>query len=302
VGVCGYSGGHRDDVFARDIPLKETRLAPGDNYTLDARTIKIPFAKIPPVMNCLCSILSGSAGDAVAEALGSISIPPAKGTRPTHEATVASRQTPRGDYEYWKTTSPADWSDDELLGFLTNSPWAHTVLLRIPSDVIGPNGRPWSVFEQKQVVRWESATLVRDALSRTESKEYNDALADLSKDHYVIALLNVREHRRDVGEYERSRQWSPEQMEGRLKEIQSSQLSPLGLLKRGDESTASARIESGEISEGRVYLYLFPRALALENGNEDLDFEAVIPAGMGRARVGVKFSLKNLAEGLEQGL
>jgi hypothetical protein len=47
-------------------------------------------------MTCVCSILSGSGGDAVAEALGSISIPPPKGTRPTHEATLASQQTARG--------------------------------------------------------------------------------------------------------------------------------------------------------------------------------------------------------------
>ncbi len=72
VGVCGYADGHRVDTYAPDISLKETSLATGGSYSLVARTISIPFAKTPPAMNCLCSVLSGSAGDSVAEALGSV--------------------------------------------------------------------------------------------------------------------------------------------------------------------------------------------------------------------------------------
>ena len=43
----------------------------------------------------------------------------------------------------------------------------------------------------------------------------------------------------------------------------------------------------------------FSRALALETGNGDLEFTAVFPAGMGRARIGAKFSLKDMAAGFE---
>jgi hypothetical protein len=56
---------------------------------------------------------------------------------------------------------------------------------------------------------------------------------------------------------------------------------------------------SGEISQGRVGLFLSSRALALETGNGDLEFGAAFPAGMGRASMRVKFSLKGLAAGFE---
>ena len=59
---------------------------------------------------------------------------------------------------------------------------------------------------------------------------------------------------------------------------------------------------SGEISQGRVDLFLFPRAFALEPGNGDLEFTTAFPAGMGRASIGVKFSLKDMAAGLEGNL
>jgi hypothetical protein len=40
-------------------------------------------------------------------------------------------------------------------------------------------------------IRLESAEIVRDVLTRIESKEYNDALARFSKDYYVIAVVRT---------------------------------------------------------------------------------------------------------------
>ena len=120
VGVCGYADGQRVDVFSKDIPLKETRLANGDSYSLGMRTIRIPFTKTPPAMNCLCSILSGSAGDSVAEALGSVDFSPRPATRPPQQAAhslpkraLASVHTEPKTDEFWKRRKPAEWSDGE---------------------------------------------------------------------------------------------------------------------------------------------------------------------------------------------
>jgi thiol-disulfide isomerase/thioredoxin len=88
LGICGYADGHYVDVFSKDISLKETHLANGDRYSLGARTIRIPFTKTPPAMNSLCSILSGSAGDSVAEALGSVDFPPSRGTLPSRRPPI----------------------------------------------------------------------------------------------------------------------------------------------------------------------------------------------------------------------
>ena len=211
VGVCGYADGHKVDVFARDIPLKETRLAAGDSYTLHAKTIRIPFAKAPPAMNCLCSVLSGSGGDAIAEALGSVSIPADLTTPPFHQTTLASKQTTQKDDEFWKSTNPADWSDKETQDFLTKSPWVHYYgHVLAPSDVVGPRGQHALVPAPDIAIRWESATMVRGALARVESKEYKDALARFSKDYYVIAVIHMT---MGVGQEGLSSQWSREQEE-----------------------------------------------------------------------------------------
>jgi len=313
VGVCGYSDGHRDDVFARDISLKETRLTAGSSYTLEARTIRIPFAKTPPVMNCLCSILSGSGGDAVAEALGSILIPP-------REATRASHQTARR--EYWRSTNPAQWSDGETQEFLTKSPWVQYLRdFKVPSDVVLRPGRAALVPAGDVAIRWESAPLVRDALARIESKEYNDALASFAKDYYVIAVIHMR---MGTGHHGLSSHWSREQEEEvrNARAAQAGQprlMGPSGpeearnwearqvfssswLLRPSYESVSPARVESGENAEGRVDLLMFPRALALEHLDWDIDVKAAFRAGLGLSTVTVGFSLKNLGEGFEQGL
>ena len=136
VGICGYADSHYVNVFSKDISLRETHLANGDSYSLRATTIRIPFTKTPPAMNSLCSILSGSAGDSGAEALGSVDFTPQRAVHLAHQTVLDSPNTERKSDEFWKRTKPTNWSDGELQGFLTNSPWAYTVPIRIQSDVI----------------------------------------------------------------------------------------------------------------------------------------------------------------------
>jgi len=152
----------------------------------------------------------------------------------------------------------------------------------------------------KCAVRWESAPLLRHALMRIESKEYNDALARLSRDCYVIAVVSVGSGSANASGL--SNQWSPEQLETRSQEKQAGLFSRTGLLKRDDATFPPTRMLSGVISQGPVDLFLFSRALALETGSRELTFDAAFPAGMGRASISVKFSLKDLAAGFQGGL
>ena len=163
VGICGSSeDGYADGVFSPEIMLNETHLAAGAGYRLPARVIRIPLSKAPPKQNWLCSVLSESGGTDVAEVPG----------RPIVISSAAQHQRAANA---WKNRSPDNWSSEEIQGFLRDSPWAHTVLIQVPSDAIVNGHRPESVV--RRVVRWESAPLLRHALIRIESKEYNDALA-----------------------------------------------------------------------------------------------------------------------------
>jgi hypothetical protein len=177
------------------------------------------------------------------------------------------------------------------------------------------------------VVRWESAALVRDALTRIESKEYNDALARFSKDYYVIAVVRIWWGGSETAKTSLSGHWSAEQ-EQDLRNARAGQ-SPHGLagppgppipvligneqaarafsasrlLRPGYQAISPARVESGEKARGTVDLIMFPRSLAPENGTGDVDFITAVTLGMSaptpfRAR----FSLKALAEGSERGL
>ena len=304
--------------------------------------------------------------------------------------------------DFWNRTSPADWSQREIQDFLTKSPWVHYFRdIRVPSDAVGRGGRRALVSSPDVVIRWESAALVRAALARIESKEYNDALAGFSKDYYVIAVIHVM---KGTGQSGLSSHWSREQEEelrnnraaqagqhgllrqsgppgpsgeapanvltnsdvvkmakaklgdgiiismiktsacnfdtsvdalAKLKEagvsgpvIQAMHAEPQHgaptppppvpeqtrnwgarrvfsqswLLRPGYEAISPARVESGENAEGRVDLVMFLRAVALENGDGDIDVKTAFWVGMGESRVTVRFSLKKLAEGSGRGL
>jgi hypothetical protein len=201
-GICGSSDdGYADNVFSAEIMLNEIRLAAGESYGLPARVIRIPLPKAPPEHNWLCSILSESGGSDVAEVPG----------RPIVIPSVA---THLGTTDVWKRKKPADWSNQETQEFLTKSPWVHYFGgLQVRSD-FSMGGQFPLVPVGSLAIRWESAPLVRDALMRIESKEYNDALARLSKDYYVIAVLRMPPRSAiHTGQTRLSGHWSPEQEE-----------------------------------------------------------------------------------------
>lgn len=202
IGICASSvDGYVDNVFSPEIMLNETRLAAGESYSLPARVIRIPLPKTPPEHNWLCSILSESGGSDVAEVPG----------RPIVVPSVA---TDRGTMDVWKHKKPADWSAGETQEFLTKSPWVHYFGgLQVRSDA-SVGGQFPLVPVGSLAIRWESAALVRDALMRIESKEYNDALARLSKDYYVIAVVRMPPGSgHQTGQTGLSGHWSTEQEE-----------------------------------------------------------------------------------------
>jgi hypothetical protein len=276
LGVCGFS----KSFFSRDLGLGDVSLKAGDSYSLPLRTITIQLPADLPDPNWLCSTLTESSGNDVATGI----------RRPNFIPTTS---------DAWRHKKTADWSDSETRDFLTESPWAHTALIQIPSDSV-VNGHHGSGGVVKRAVRWESAPLLRHALGRIESKAYTDALASLSRDYYVIAVVSEESPSANDGDV--SSQWGPEQLEKRRQEKQTGPFKRTGLLKHADQTISPASIVSGKISQGWVDLFLFSRTLAFETRTGNLEFNAAFPAGMGRASFRVNFSLKDLTEGSERGL
>jgi hypothetical protein len=322
VGVCGYADGQRVDFFSKDIPLKETRLANGGSYKLGARTVRIPFTKTPPAMNCLCSILSGSAGNSVAEALGSVDFPSQRAASPSHEPALVFHHTAPKVDEFWKRRKPAEWSDMDRNIFLTKSPWVHYYgHVLAPSCVVGPGGRHALVPAPDMSIRWESAAMVREALARVESNEYKDALAAFSKDYFLISVIHFTKGRDQIGF---TSHWSREQEEEFRNASQAQARQPGSktragrewsanwharrvfttswLLRTGGQPISPARVESGTNAEGTVDLLMFPRDLEMEKEKGDVDFKTNFQVGMGFSTISAKFELKDLTDGIERDL
>jgi hypothetical protein len=149
------------------------------------------------------------------------------------------------------------------------------------------------------VVRWESAPLVREANARAESKEFNEAVAGFSKDYYVISVTTVGPERQGGWQGRSGREADdPQEAEQRRAQMVSRLAASTFLRRGGGESRSPERVETLKDSNGRVLLFLFPRALALENGDKDLNFETT----MGPMIIKTKFNLKDMAQGSIQGL
>jgi hypothetical protein len=150
------------------------------------------------------------------------------------------------------------------------------------------------------VVRWESAPLVREANARAETKEFNDAVAGFAKDYYVISVTTMAPERQ--GGWQGGGDWSaqqdPQQAEERRKQMQARVLESTKLRGGAGEPRAPERVESLKGGGGRVMLFLFPRALALENGEKELSFETAL----GPMVIKTKFNLKEMSQGSIQGL
>ena len=279
IGICGLSEeGYAYNAYSPEIALGDIRLAPGEGYKLPRHVARIQLRKAPPQQNWLCGTLSESNGnDAVEDLEHHAVVPPASGV---HRAT-----------DFWKNKDPDKWSSEERQSFLKESPWAHSVLIQVPSDVMR-YGHPISVGTITVVIRWESAKLLRHALKDVESKEYNDTLANLSKDYYVISVVKVEPRTGESNET--AGEWSPELLEN-LRQVEQSRWNAQTVtLRRANESILQTGMMSGDISQGRIDLFLFPRALALEAGDGILEFDVSFPAGMGRVSFPVKFNLRAL--------
>lgn len=151
------------------------------------------------------------------------------------------------------------------------------------------------------VVRWESAPLVREANARTETKEFNDAVAGFAKDYYVISVITVAPERQggwQGGGGDWGAQQDPKTAEERRKQMQARVAEATSLRIAAGDSRAPERVESLKGAGGRVMLFLFPRALALEKGEKDLSFETAL----GPMVIKAKFNLKEMAQGSIQGL
>ena len=135
--------------------------------------------------------------------------------------------------DFWNDKKPAEWSDGQTQEFLRKSPWVRYFGgLEVRSDAcsVGPQPGPprathggaviphssgcFDSFPMGSlVIRWESAALVQEVLTRIESKEYNDALARFSRDYYVIAVVRLFPDGNLTAQTRLSGHWSPEQEE-----------------------------------------------------------------------------------------
>lgn len=124
--------------------------------------------------------------------------------------------------DFWQRKPPSEWTQEEALAVLSNSPWAQEIrLLQFSGRLLGvmPDGgkvvyqeapdvppRQYSVrplgLEPERVeaiygVRWSSAQMVQQALERLEElapvlKEMQAPPPELSDDHYVLTARVVK--------------------------------------------------------------------------------------------------------------
>ena len=172
----------------------------------------------------------------------------------------------------------------------------------------GAGGADSSDNTPAAVVRWESAPLVRAAEARSESKEFNDAVAGFAKDYYVVSVSSMGAERRGGwgvgGGGEGEGGWgapnadqTPEQVETRRKAMDARLIAVTSLTRAG-QPIAPERVESVKGSGGRVRLFLFPRTLALDKSTEELAFQTAL----GPMAVKTKFNLKDMSQSSAPGL
>ncbi|MGC9999486.1 MAG: hypothetical protein ABSE21_05265, partial [Bryobacteraceae bacterium] len=174
----------------------------------------------------------------------------------------------------------------------------------------GSGGAETSDNQPAAVVRWESAPLVRDAETRSESKEFNDAVAGFAKDYYVVSVSSMGAERRggwgggqggpgggEGGWGGQNADQTPEQVETRRKAMDARLIAVTSLTRAG-QPIAPERVESLKGFEGRVRLFLFPRSLALDKSTEELAFQTAL----GPMAIKTKFNLKDMSQSSEPGL
>jgi hypothetical protein len=160
------------------------------------------------------------------------------------------------------------------------------------------------------IVRWDSAPIVQAALKDIESKAYLEAVAQDARQYYVVSVTIPR----PGGVLHGSscsggppQPWSgleeetvpgpgpaPDALQARqrMKEFQADMLEHT-TLHRGNQRLRPERMRVVESNTGFTMIYLFPRALRLEETAGDLLFDTRI----GPLEARTKFHIKDMAGG-----
>ena len=209
---------------------------------------------------------------------------------------------------FWDSKKPAEWSESERRQILTDSPWAKLAQVRYSPEstqrlrsvsgnpaagsIAGPttgNGRPpgiggstgeyssgVEIGNDKKIktkstgggvaglstppvlVRWESATPIRSMESGTDSSL---SIGDWSDSFYVIALYGLPLATADS---EAARKYAVERLivESKLK-------------VKGKGTFTPDRVETIGSDEGAVFLLLFARKHAFENGGKEAELQTL---------------------------
>ncbi len=236
--------------------------------------------------------------------------------------------------DVWKDKKPADWSQKEMEKFLTRSPWARTVqpATTPPSMDQGPTsantggwgggpggggggGGGWhgntSGMDNTQIttfqIRWVSAPIMRAALKLAESEPVNAAIARYASDYYIISVTMQTKGGGGGGAWGGGGRWgAPRSVQGSATQAQQEEsrkrfeamLTQGAVLRFGHHAVHPAQAQMVPGKDGMTTLYLFPRALQLEDASKDFVFEFA----QGPAVTQANFSLKGFEQAPEKGL
>lgn len=234
--------------------------------------------------------------------------------------------------DVWKDKKPADWSQKEMEKFLTRSPWARTVQpATAPQSTDngptsantggwsgapggggggggwhgsgGDRAMPITTFQ----VRWVSAPIMRAALKIYESEALNAAIARYSNDYYIVSVTMQTKGGGGRGAWGGGGRWgapggsqggaTPAQQEESRKRFEAMLIQG-ALLRFGHHSVHPVQAQMVPGKDGMTTLYLFPRALQLEDASKDFVFEFA----QGPAVTQADFSLKGFEQAPEKGL
>jgi hypothetical protein len=220
----------------------------------------------------------------------------------------------------WASKDPANWTDKEVRQVLNKSPWAKEASTAFNPERMGrmggpegggpgmggpgmggPGGGPGrsegdqEMSPPKATIRWVSATPLQEAIAKGGSGFDPKAVADWSKEYYVIAVSGLGMgprggRRRGVENFGDRPPRDPERMKQMRERMQERMKQATALHLTGQDAIAPARIEMVEGDQGRITVFLFPRTRAISADDKEVSFETA----MGPLEVKTKFVLKDM--------
>ena len=235
----------------------------------------------------------------------------------------------------WTGKDPATWTDKEVRQVLNKSPWAKEASANFNPERMGgmggpgmgrgrgggmgeggpgggpgmggPGGGPGmggpgmgpdgqEMSPPKMTILWVSASPVQEAIAKGGSGLDPKAVADWSKEFYVVAVSGMRMGprgggRRRGGENSGDRkQPDPERMKEFRERMQERMKQATVLRLAGKDTIAPARIEMVEGDQGRITVFLFPRSREISADDKEVSFETA----MGPMEITTKFVLKDM--------